>query len=130
MNIKRESRLKLMYWYNIFITGGFSLVIAVLYFFPGLRNLLEWRGADPIVVSLIVPLFAVLAVFCALSLSNPDSGIILLKVQIFYKPFSILFFIYLTAIQKIHIVWALVIILGLLIYIAGNIWAVYGNNKD
>ncbi len=129
MNDNREFKLRLMYWYNIFVTGGFALVIAVLFFYSDLRNLLEWKGADPIVVSLVVPLFIVMAVFSALSLKNPDSGILLLKMQIFYKPFTIALIIYFTLIQKIHIIWAIIIIAGLLIYIIGNIWAIYGKNK-
>lgn len=125
MNTKQEFKLKCMYWYNIFITGNFALVIAFFFFYPEIRNLLAWNGADPITVSLIVPLFIVMAIFSALSLKNPASGILLLKIQIFYKPFAILFLVYFTLTNKIHIMWSVIIIIGLLIYIIGNIWAVY-----
>jgi len=130
MNNKKEFKLKLMYWYNILVTGGFALLIAVMFFIQNLRDLLVWRGADPIVVSLVVPLFIVMAVFSALSLANPTSGILLLKIQIFYKPFAIAFIIYFAIVQKIHILWAIIIIAGLLLYIIGNIWAIYGKNKN
>ena len=30
MNNKKEFKLKLMYWYNILVTGGFALLIAVI----------------------------------------------------------------------------------------------------
>ncbi len=130
MNNKKKFKLKLMYWYNILVTGGFALLIAVMFFIPNLRDLLAWKGADPIVVSLVVPLFIVMAVFSALSLSNPASGILLLKIQIFYKPFAITFIIYFTIVQKIHILWAIIIITGLLLYIIGNIWAIYEKNQN
>jgi len=74
---------------------------------------------------LVIPLFAVMAVFSALFLSKPASGILLLKIQIFYKPFAIALIIYFTIMQEIHILWAIIIIAGLLIYIIGNIWALY-----
>ena len=129
MDIKQEFKLKCMYWYNIIVTGGFAFIITLMFFSPKLRNLLEWNGSDSIIVSLITPLYIVIAIFSALFLKNPASGIVLLKIQIFYKPFAILFLIYFTLMDKIHLAWTIIIITGLLLYIIGNIWAVYGGKR-
>ncbi|MBN2436922.1 MAG: hypothetical protein JXK07_16805 [Spirochaetes bacterium] len=120
----REYRLRLMYWYNIVVTGGFSIVIALMYFAPEIGFLVFWPGGgNPIVVSLVVPLFLFMAFFSALSLSKPESGILLLKMQVAYKPVAILFLVYFTINGLVNPIWCLIIILGLLIYIIGNIWA-------
>lgn len=121
---ERNFRLRVMYWYNIVITGGFAVVIALMYFLPNLRAVFVWPGGgNPIVVSLVVPLFLVMAVFSALSLKKPESGTLLLKMQIAYKPVAILFLVGFTTGGLIHPLWAAIIIAGLLVYIAGNIWA-------
>jgi len=41
MNNKKQIKLKLMYWYNILVTGGFALVIAAFYFIPNLSDFYE-----------------------------------------------------------------------------------------
>ena len=89
MSKDKICKLKFMYWFNIFITGGFALIILIFAFSPSLRNLLAWQGTDPIIVSLIVPLFFIIAIYCIRFLSKPKEGILLLKIQVFYKPLSI-----------------------------------------
>lgn len=123
--LNKNNLLKIMYLYNVIVTGGFGVLIAVMFFIPSLRNYFDWRGADPIVVSLVVPLFIVMAVFSAFALSKPNQSVLLLKMQIFYKPFAILLIIYLTIIKQINIIWSAIIISGLIIYIVGNVMAVY-----
>jgi hypothetical protein len=123
-------KLKIMYWYNVFITGGFALVILILALFPSLRILLAWQGSDPIVVSLVVPLFFVMAFFCIKFISKPEEGILLLKMQVFYKPIAILLILYYMLTNKIHLLWGIIIITGLLLYIIGNIWAVPWKDKN
>ncbi len=122
--MKRSQRLTLMYWYNIVVTGGFALLIAIMFLFPGLRTLLAWpETVNPIVFSMVVPLFLVMAVFSGAALTNPESGTLLLKMQIAYKPFAIILLAIFTAKGFIHPLWGAIIIVGLLVYIIGNIWA-------
>lgn len=124
INKKYAFRLKLMYWYNILVTGGFTCIILLVTFFPGLRNLFAWQGTDPIIGSLVIPLFFVMAFFCIIFLSKPEQGILLLKIQVFYKPIAAILIGYYTLMKKIHPFWAIIIIIGLLGYIIGNTWAI------
>jgi|GEM_PF-6449641 len=128
---KQDFRLKCMYIYNIIITSGFTIIIILFFFFPKLRILFAWEGSDPIIFSLIVPFYIIIVIFSVIFMLNPKSGVFLLKMQIYYKPFTIAFIIYFVLTNKIHILWAIIIIIGLLGYIFGNIWAVYliKNNK-
>jgi hypothetical protein len=126
---KNNIRLKLMYWYNIIVTGGFACIIVSVTFFPSLRNLFAWKGTDPVTVSLLIPLFFVIAIFSIRFLSKPGEGIILLKMQIFYKPVTILLILYYTLTNKIHLFWGILITAGLVVYIVGNFWAVPWNKK-
>ena len=122
--MKRSQRLTLMYWYNIVVTGGFALLIAIMFLFPGLRTLLAWpETVNPIVFSMVVPLFLVMAVFSGLALTDPESGTLLLKMQIAYKPFAILLLLIFSANGFIHPLWCAIIVTGLLIYIVGNLLA-------
>ena len=130
MNKENVCKLKLMYWYNVFITGGFALVILIFAFLPSLRNILAWQGTDPIIVSLIVPLFFIMAIYCIKFLSKPEEGILLLKIQAFYKPLAIVFIFYYMLTNKIHLFWGILIIAGLLLYIIGNIWSIPWKDKN
>jgi hypothetical protein len=53
--IRKNQLLRLMYWYSIFVTGGFSLVILATTLFPEISRAIFWNGFDPIVASLVVP---------------------------------------------------------------------------
>jgi hypothetical protein len=130
MEEKRVNRLKIMYWYNIVVTSGFSLVILLCALFPSLRTSFAWEGTDPVVVSLVVPLFFVIAFFCIRFLSHPAEGILLLRMQVFYKPLAILFLLYFMVTNKIHLFWGILIIAGLLVYIVGNAWAIPWKSKN
>ncbi|MBN2509338.1 MAG: hypothetical protein JXB03_03640 [Spirochaetales bacterium] len=129
--MKRSERLVVMYWYNMVVTGGFALLIAAMYLFPDLAAVLQWpREVNPIVISMVVPLFAVMAVFAGMALSRPESAELLLKMQIAYKPFAIVFLLIFTVNGYIHPLWSAVIIAGLLLYIVGNIWALRGTHRE
>ncbi len=120
----RAFRLRVMYWYNIFVTGGFAVLIAVMKFFPDLRTSFSWpEGGNPVVISLVVPLYVIMAVFAARALSDTESGTMLLKIQIAYKPFAILMLIGFAVKGAVHPIWTAIIVTGLLVYIAGNVWA-------
>jgi hypothetical protein len=119
----RNRLLRLMYWYNIIVTGGFALVILAASLFRELRDAVFWNGFDPLVASLTVPLFIVIAVFCALSLKEPEKGTLILKMQVAYKPFAILLVLYFAVRNAIGLPWAIIAIAGLLVYLAGNIAA-------
>ena len=123
-------RLRLMYWYNIFVTGGFAVVILLFTLSPFLRNIFHWQGTDPIVASLVIPLFFIISFYCVKFLSKPEEGILLLKMQVFYKPIATLFIIYYTLTNTIHLLWGILIIAGLLLYIIGNIWAIPWKDKN
>ncbi|MFW6362294.1 MAG: hypothetical protein ACOC0D_00485 [Spirochaeta sp.] len=128
MSNTENPRLRIMYWYNIAVTGGFALVLAVMQFSPAVRNYFQWPGSDPVLTSLVVPLFVIMAITSAWSLSHPLDGILLLRMQIYYKPFAIALLLYFTATGSIHILWAALLTAGLLLYIIGNIWALRGGN--
>jgi hypothetical protein len=124
MNTKNIFRLRLMYWYNIIVTGGFACIICSITFFPSLRNVLAWQGTDPIIASFVIPLFVIMSLFCIQFLKKPEEGILLLKIQVCYKPVAIVFILYFLCHQKIHPFWGILIITGLLLYIVGNMWAI------
>lgn len=119
----KRQMLRIMYWYNIVVTGCFSLVIGAATLFPEIGRSIFWNGFDPITASLAVPLFIVIAVFCALSLKDPERGKIILQMQVCYKPASIALVVYFAARHFINPVWAAVVIVGLIGYIAGNVAA-------
>ena len=122
--LKRSQRLTLMYWYNIVVTGGFALLIAIMVLFPGLRARLAWpETVNPIVFSMVVPLFLVMAAFSVRALTYPERGTLLLQMQIAYKPFAIVLLLIFSAKGLIHPLWCTIIVIGLLIYIVGNLWA-------
>jgi hypothetical protein len=120
---KQNDLLRVMYWYNIVVSGGFALIILAAALFPELGRAILWNGFDPLVSSLVAPLFIVIAVFCGLSLKNPEKGKTILWMQVFYKPPAIALIAYFTAAGKINPVWALIVIAGLVVYIAGNLTA-------
>ncbi|MBN1695868.1 MAG: hypothetical protein JW881_00020 [Spirochaetales bacterium] len=124
MEYKRRFRLRLMYRYNIVVTGGFAVWIALMTFIPALRNCVLWNGFEPVTASLVVPLFIVMAAFSVRFLSRPREGILLLKIQVFYKPLAVGLVIYFTLQGMIHPLWSLIVTAGLLVYIIGNIWAI------
>jgi hypothetical protein len=121
--------LRVMYWYNIVVAGGFSLIILAATLFPDINAAIFWNGFDPLAASLIVPLFAVIAVFSGLSLKNPEKGKIILWMQVFYKPVAIALIAYFAARNLINPAWAVVTIAGLVIYIAGNLTALLWGGK-
>jgi hypothetical protein len=112
-----------MYLYNIVVAGGFSLIILAAALFPEINSAIFWNGFDPLTASLIVPLFAIIAVFSGLSLKDPEKGKIILWMQVFYKPAAIALIAYFVSRNLINPVWAAVTIAGLVVYIAGNLTA-------
>jgi hypothetical protein len=121
--ITKNTLLRLMYWYNIVVTGGFALIIFVATLFPDFGRSILWKGFDPIVAGLCVPHFIVIAVFCARSLAEPEKGKTILLIQVWYKPFSIALVAYFTATGAVNPFWGWITIAGLVVYIAGNITA-------
>lgn len=129
MSTRKTILLKIMYWYNIIVSGGFGIVIFVMACSPRLREQLAWNGFDPIITSLAVPLFLIISVFSIRFLRNVREGIILLKMQIVYKPVAVGLIVFYMISGKIHLAWGLIIIAGLLFYIIGNILALPDKNS-
>jgi hypothetical protein len=123
----RKFLLRVMYVYNIAVAGGLSLIILAATLFPEINAAIFWNGFDPLTASLIVPLFAVIAVFSGLSLKDPEKGKIILWMQVFYKPVAIALIAYFAARNQVNPAWAAVTIAGLVIYIAGNLTALLWN---
>jgi hypothetical protein len=70
-----------------------------------------------------VPLLLVLAGNSVLSLNDPERGYNQMIAQVVYKPFAIILFWVFTVLGKIPLILSVVLTLGLLIYIAGNLKA-------
>lgn len=113
--------VRFMYWYNAVVAGGFGLIILLLYLVPGAMEAAVWRGFDPLLAAFVVPIFVVLANLTARAArNNPEEGRVILRMQIAYKPFTVLM-ILLFAIQgRIHPFWATLVIAALVIYLVGN----------
>lgn len=128
--MEKNSLVKMMYIYNIIVNSAFSLLLAATLMIPQLRETINWPGFDPLTASLVIPLFVVLAAFCADALEHPERGILILRIQLLYKPFAIGFILFFTISGDIHLFWGILICIGLAGYIAGNALALKQRSGD
>lgn len=112
-----------MHIYNIVVIIGFVGFMTLLYLRPPVQEALGLRVGDPLLFSLAVPLLLVLAGNSVLSLNDPERGYDQMIAQVLYKPFAIILFWVFTVLGKIPLILSVVLTLGLLIYIAGNLKA-------
>ncbi len=113
--------IRFMYWYNAVVAGGFGIIILLLYLIPGVMQDVVWRGFDPMLAAFVVPIFVVLANMTARAAkNNPEEGRVILRMQIAYKPFTILLILFFAFQGRIHPFWAVLVIAALVIYLVGN----------